>query len=144
MAEWFNTNSTKRETYHVLGDGNVFAGLFAVARLLDASEGCFRGAGVASVHANHAGLEVLEQSPGAVDVLREVVCCRVSHLPNGHPKHSDHLQLARPILVLFACFTASSSVSNANRANTGANVSSLAINISLLAPVIIVGSKKYP
>jgi hypothetical protein len=48
------------------------------------------------------------------------------------------------MLVLFACFTASSSVSKLNRASTGAKVSSLAINISPLAPVIIVGSKKYP
>jgi hypothetical protein len=47
-------------------------------------------------------------------------------------------------LVLFAAKTASSSVSNENKARTGANVSSLEINISCFAPTMIVGSKKYP
>ena len=59
--------------YHVLSYGNILARLLAVARLLDATKRRLRGRRVARVHADHTGLEVLQQAPRAVHVLGEVV-----------------------------------------------------------------------
>lgn len=57
----------------VLVDSDLLAALLAVSGLLDPAKRRLRGGRVTRVHTDHAGLEVLQHAPHAVDVLGEGV-----------------------------------------------------------------------
>ena len=61
-----------------LSNSHILARLLAVAGLLDTSEWTLGRGCIAGVHTDHASLEILKQSPCAVDVLSEEVCVAIS------------------------------------------------------------------